>query len=140
MCGRFEQSEIPRLLAVFTWAEELTNRSEASNNFNVAPGTYRPVLHVEDGVLFADDLHWGYRSAWAEASAKIPMTINTRLEKISNSYWRPLLKRGPVIVPANGWFEWTGEKGQKQPWHVHRADRSSLYLAALANLAPDSEH
>lgn len=140
MCGRFEQSEIPRLLADFTWADELINRSEAANSFNVAPGTYRPVLHVEEGVLFADDLHWGYRSAWAEASGKIPMAINTRLEKISNSYWRPLLKRGRVIVPANGWYEWTGEKGQKQPWHVHRADRGGLYLAALANVAPDNEH
>jgi putative SOS response-associated peptidase YedK len=140
MCGRFEQSEIPRLLADFSWADELINRSEAVDSFNVAPGTYRPVLHVEEGILIADDLHWGYRSAWAEASGKIPMAINARLEKISNSYWRPLLKRGRIVVPANGWYEWTGEKGQKQPWHIHLKDRQPLYMAALANIAPDNEH
>jgi putative SOS response-associated peptidase YedK len=90
--------------------------------------------------LLADDMHWGYRSAWAEASGKVPMAINTRLEKIGNNYWKPLLKRGRVIVPANGWYEWTGEKGSKQPWHIHRGDGSPLYMAALANVAPANEH
>lgn len=139
MCGRLDQSDIPRLLADFAWADEIFIRSEAEGSVNVAPGTYRPVLHVDGGALFADDMHWGYRSAWAEASGKIPMAINTRLEKITNSYWRSLLKRGRAIVPAGGWYEWTGEKGTKQPWHIHRGDGAPLYLAALANVAPANE-
>lgn len=139
MCGRLDQNDISRLLADFAWADEVFNRSEAEGSYNVAPGTYRPVLHVDGGALFADDMHWGYRSAWAEASGKIPIAINTRLEKITNSYWRTLLKRGRAIVPANAWYEWTGGKGQKQPWHIHRADRAPLYLAALANVAPSNE-
>jgi putative SOS response-associated peptidase YedK len=140
MCGRFEQSKIDRLIRDFEWAGELLNRSSAPESYNVAPGTYRPVLHVEDDLLLVDDLHWGYRSAWAEASGKVPMSINTRLEKVSGSYWKPLLKRGRAIVPAGGWYEWTGEKGNKQPWHIHRADRRPLYMAALANFAPETEH
>jgi putative SOS response-associated peptidase YedK len=32
-----------------------------------------------------------------------------------------------------------GEKGKKQPWHIHRRDGEPLYLAALANFAPDTE-
>jgi len=115
------------LLADFVWADDVLNRSEAEGSYHVAPGTYQPVLHVDDGSLFADDMHWGYRSAWAEASGKIPIAINTRLEKITNSYWRSLLKRGCAIVPANAWYEWTGEKGLKQPWHIHRGDRAPLY-------------
>lgn len=133
MCGRLDQSDIPRLIADFSWAESMIDRTEAEDSYNVAPGTYRPVLHVEDDQFVVDDLHWGYRSAWAEASGKIPMTINTGLEKISNSYWRSLLKNGRAIVPAFGWYEWTGEKGEKQPWHIHKRDRSPIYLAALAN-------
>lgn len=138
MCG-LDQSDIPRLLADFAWADEIFIRSEAEGSVNVAPGTYRPVLHVDGGALFADDMHWGYRSAWAEASGKIPMAINTRLEKITNSYWRSLLKRGRALVPASGWYEWTGEKGTKQPWHIHRGDGAPLYLATLANVAPANE-
>jgi putative SOS response-associated peptidase YedK len=89
-------------------------------------------MHLDGGALFVDDVHWGYRSAWAEASGKIPMAINTRLDKILNRYWKPLLKSGRAIVPVQGWYEWTGEKGAKQPWHIHRADGAPIFLAALA--------
>ena len=139
MCGRLDQNDINRLIQNFAWAEETFDRSEAEGKFNVSPGTYRPVMHVDDSQLFIDDLHWGYRSAWSEASGKIPMAINTRLEKITNRYWKPLLKKGRAIVPAAGWYEWTGEKGQKQPWHIHRRDGQPLYVAALANFGPDTE-
>lgn len=64
------------------------------------------------------------------------MAINTRAEKILNSYWRGLLKAGRSIVPAFGWYEWTGEKGDKQPWHIHKRDLGPVYMAALANPGP----
>lgn len=140
MCGRLDQNDIARLIQNFAWADEVFNRSQAAGSYNVAPGTMRPVLHVDDGALFLDDLHWGYRSAWAEASGKIPIAINTRLEKITNRYWSGLLKRGRAIVPADGWYEWTGEKGAKQPWHIHRTDREPLFLAALANFGAEAEY
>jgi putative SOS response-associated peptidase YedK len=137
LCGRLDQNDIPRLLADFAWADELFNRSHAEGSYNVAPGSYRPVMHVDEDALFVDDMFWGYRSSWAEASGKIPVAINTRLEKITNRYWIGLLKRGRAIVPANGWYEWTGEKGAKQPWHIHRGDGAPIYMAALARVAPN---
>ena len=131
MCGRLDQNEISRLILNFDWADEVFNRSQAEDKVNASPGSFRPLLRLTDGALFVDDVHWGYRSTWAEASGKIPMAINTRLDKIANRYWKPLLKTGRAIVPAQGWYEWTGEKGAKQPWHIHRVDQAPLYLAAL---------
>jgi putative SOS response-associated peptidase YedK len=55
------------------------------------------------------------------------------MEKLTNRYWRGLLKNGRAVVAADGWYEWTGEKGHKQPWHIHRKDRSPLFMLALAN-------
>lgn len=37
---------------------------------------------------------------------------------------------------ASGRYEWTGEKGSKQPWHIHRKDGEPLFLLALAHFAP----
>lgn len=139
MCGRLDQNDVSRLIADFSWAESVISRSNAEDSFNVAPGTYRPALHVDDEEYVVDDLHWGYRSRWAETSGKIPIAINTRLEKISNAYWRGLLNNGRAIVPAFGWYEWTGEKGSKQPWHIHKRDLAPIYLAALANPGPPHE-
>ena len=140
MCGRLDQNDINRLIQNFEWAQELFNRSQAEGRYNVAPGSVRPLLHMQGDGLFLDDVYWGYRSAWAQASGKLPMAINTRLEKINNRYWISLLRRGRAVVPAAGWYEWTGEKGSKQPWHIHRADGAPLFLAALAHFGAPSEH
>lgn len=134
MCGRLDQNDIPRLLGDFAWADEIVNRSSAEGKYNVGPGTLRPVMHVVDQALIVDDLYWGYRSPWGEASGKVPISSNAKVEKIMGSYWKALLKRGRAVAPAQGWYEWTGEKPNKQPWHIHRVDGKPLYLAAVASL------
>jgi len=138
MCGRFDQSQTARYYAsVFGWADAVYD-SESTPAYNVPPGTYRPLMHVQDGERRIDDVFWSYRAKWAEG--KLPISINARLDKLTNRYWSRLLKNGRAIVPADGWYEWTGEKGKKQPWHIHRKDRAPLYMLALANFGPLSEH
>ena len=134
MCGRFDQSQTARHYAqAFGWLDAVYD-SAAAPTTNAAPGTYRPVLHMQDGEHRVDDVFWSYRPRWAEG--KIPIAINARLEKLGGSYWSRLLKTGRGIVPAEGWYEWTGEKGHKQPWHIHRKDHAPLFLLALANFGP----
>jgi len=138
MCGRFDQSQTARFYAnLIGWTDAVFD-SESAPTTNASPGTYRPVLHVEDGEHRVDDVFWSYRPKWAEG--KIPIAINARLEKLTSSYWSRLLKKGRGIVPAEGWYEWTGEKGHKQPWHIHRQDHGPLFLVALANFGPFEEN
>lgn len=54
-----DQNDVSRLIADFTWADSIISRSEAEDSVNVAPGTFRPVLHIEDDQLVVGDLHWG---------------------------------------------------------------------------------
>jgi putative SOS response-associated peptidase YedK len=146
MCGRLDQNDISRLLVNFDWVDEVLNRSEAPGRWNVPPGTYRPVLHLDGGRLVADDVFWSYRPAWAAAAKpvppkkKIPIAVNAKVEKLLGSYWKPLMRAGRGIVCANGWYEWTGPKLAKQPWHIHRKDREPLFLLALANFGPFVEN
>jgi putative SOS response-associated peptidase YedK len=131
MCGRFDQSQTARYYAsVIGWADAVYD-SEATPAYNVSPGTYRPLMHIKDGQPRVDDVFWSYRARWAEG--KVPICINARMEKLTNRYWRGLLKNGRAVVAADGWYEWTGEKGSKQPWHIHRKDGSPLFMLALAN-------
>jgi putative SOS response-associated peptidase YedK len=131
MCGRFDQNDINRLIRDFSWADEIVNRSTAEPSWNVAPTSLRPVMYArsDDPRLIVADRHWGYQAIWAKG--KVPVAINTRLDKITNRYWGKLLKEGRGIVPADGWYEWTGGKGSKQPWHIHRKDRAPLYFAGF---------
>jgi putative SOS response-associated peptidase YedK len=138
MCGRFDQSQTARFYAnVFGWTDAVYD-SESEPLYNVAPGTYRPVMHIQDGAHRVDDIFWSYRAKWAEG--KLPICVNARLEKVSNRYWGRLLKNGRAVVAADGWYEWTGEKGHKQPWHIHRKDHAPLFMLALANFGSFTEH
>ncbi|NYS35236.1 SOS response-associated peptidase family protein, partial [Streptococcus danieliae] len=104
MCGRFDQNDTARVLASsFGWTDAVFD-SEAEPHLNVSPGTYRPVLHIQDGQRRVDDVYWGYRPAWAAHAVpapgkkKIPVAINARLEKLAGAYWKPLLRAGRGIV------------------------------------------
>jgi putative SOS response-associated peptidase YedK len=112
--------------------------SDSNPAYNVPPGTYRPVMHLQDGERRVDDVYWSYQARWAKG--KVPVTINARMDKLDNRYWRGLLKKGRALVPASGWYEWTGEKGSKQPWHIHRKDGAPLFMLALANFGSFTEN
>ena len=146
MCGRIDQNENPRLyLNSIGWTDAAID-SQATGRTNVPPGTYVPVLHMQDGQQRVDDTFWSYRPAWAAAATpapgkkRIPIAINAKVEKLMGAYWKPLLRAGRGIVCASGWYEWTGEKGSKQPWHIHRKDGEPLFLLALAHFGPFKEN
>lgn len=136
MCGRIDQSQ-PIEHYIRDWPRVLKT-SLAKPKFNVSPGTLRPIIHCNAGDYRIEDLHWGYQAAWV--AGKVPMAINMRLEKIRGKYWSHLLTRGRAIVPADGWYEWAGEEGKKQPWHILRVKHESLFMAALANFGPSTEN
>ena len=109
-------------------------------NYNVAPGSRPLVLHRLHGDRpEIDSMHWGYRPAWA-VEKRIPMAINARIEKaMTSSYFRHMWRSGRVIVPAGGWYEWTGEKGRKQPWYIRLKEDTPMLLAAITNWHPGKE-
>lgn len=138
MCGRFDQNDIARrYVAAFGWADAACH-GQAEPSHNATPGTARLILHRQGGAPLAEDVYWGYRPSWAVG--KLPVAYQARLEKIHGNYWRRLLQTGRAVVPAHGWYEWTGEKGKRQAWHIHRKDRAPLFMLALASFAPAGAH
>jgi putative SOS response-associated peptidase YedK len=95
-------------------------------SYNVGPGTQPMHLQQTEDELVARTARWGYQHGAKR------MYINARVETAAKSgYWRPLWENGRIIVPADGWFEWTGEKGDRQPWFIHREGYEPLWLAAI---------
>jgi putative SOS response-associated peptidase YedK len=104
--------------------------------FNLSPGTDLVTMHALAGEQKADVLRWGYKTKWHE-SKKMPPTINATIEKSNSVFWSALWKTGRAIVPADGWYEWTGEKGDKQPWFIKRSDGEPVFIAALTGRKPE---
>jgi len=77
---------------------------------------------------------WGYRPHWA-VSRNVPAMINARADKITSATWKPLLRTGRVIIPADNWFEWIIDTdGKKQPVLLKARNNKPLFLAGLCSV------
>lgn len=142
MCGRLTQIQPgSEYTVVFEPGFRVIIHDDSGTpNWNVAPGTRPLLLHrFDDDKLHVDRVHWGYRPSWA-ADKGIPLAINARIEKAaSGAFFRALWKSGRAIVPANGWYEWTGEPRHKQPWYIHLRNDEPMFLAAITSYRPGKE-
>lgn len=141
MCGRITQHRTKRAYVLeMGWnADALDERvDERAANWNVRPGSNPWLMHrFGDGEPHVDMVKWGYRPAWA-ADKGLPIMINARLEKAATGpYFRSLFKAGRTIVPADGWYEWIGAAGHKQPWYIRQKNDRPLFMAALSNYRPE---
>jgi SOS response associated peptidase (SRAP) len=62
-------------------------------------------------------MRWGLIPAWWVKSLKeIPATFNARAESVADKpMFRDAFKAKRCIIPASGFYEWTGDKGDRQP-------------------------
>jgi putative SOS response-associated peptidase YedK len=141
MCGRIAQYKSTQQYANEVGWEEYARSlvfSEPIERYNIPPGTTPYLMHMLDEAPHIDPVFWGYQSAWAREKG-IGMANNATIEKARSPYWRALWKKGRAIVPADGWYEWTGERGRKQPWFIRLKSDTPLFMAALTNFKPEHE-
>ncbi|MEL6683762.1 MAG: SOS response-associated peptidase [Pseudomonadota bacterium] len=95
---------------------------------NIAPGQEVITLTAEG----ARHMRWGMIPVGrvnARGRPVMETIINARSETVFDKSAFADVKR--AIVPASGWYEWTGEKRRKQPWRITRKDGGLLYFAAI---------
>ena len=140
MCGRITQyrkaQEYMQALGFPAALSEGAVQREPS--YNTPPGSTPWLIHSFDpSKPVIGTMKWGYRPSWA-AEKGISLAINARIEKAaSGRYFRHMWLHGRVLVPADGWYEWTGKAGHKQPWYIRRTSDEPLFLAAITNIRPD---
>ena len=79
-------------------------------------------------------MRWGLIPGWWKKSVKeLPATFNARAESVAEKpMFRNAFKRQRCIIPASGFYEWTGSKTARQPHLFSAADGSPvLGLAGL---------
>ena len=81
-------------------------------------------------------MFWGYSPRWYEKSPAINARLDTILRR--SPFWKATLTRR-VIVPVDGWFEWTGAKGDRQPWFIYARDIKPVLLAGISGWSDGAE-
>ncbi len=95
---------------------------------NIAPGQEIVTL-TPDGF---QRMRWGLIPQGRKNARGRPVMevlINARSETLFDKSAFEGLKR--AVVPADGWYEWTGEKRKKTAWSLRRADGALLWFAAM---------
>ncbi len=139
MCGRFAQysSRDDYFDSLGLTPDEITFDPEPLGRFNVAPGTKVLLLNEQEDSLRLDPVYWGYGPEWWD---KQPL-INARGETAaSGRMFKPLWNHGRAIVPADGWFEWQKEGGEKQPFFIFHKKKEPLFFAAIGRQPYGQDH
>ena len=89
-----------------------------------------------------ESARWGLVPHWAKDTTIARQTFNARAETIAEKpAFRDSFRKSRCLVPASGWFEWTGEKKAKIRHAVMAPDDAGLLFAGLFAIwkRPDGE-
>jgi len=138
MCGRIAQSRaVADYLETIAW-NSYSLPDVLGPRYNVPPGTKPLAFHCLAGDPEVSRLFWGYKPLWFKRAPVSNARLDTILDP-KKSFWRGPFKHGRMLVPADGWYEWTGEKGSKQPWFIHSEGDESIMMAAICAWRPGAE-
>lgn len=114
MCGRFVGYRDHEALGAHFAIDRV--EADISPSYNVAPRQRIPVLvRIGDkNVLRA--FQWGLVPFWAKDPSIGNRLINARSETVQDKpAFREAFKRRRCLIPADGFYEWKGPPGRKQP-------------------------
>jgi putative SOS response-associated peptidase YedK len=128
MPGRFFLTRpMTEVAAWYSWSGPLPNDPPRRN---IAPGQ-EVVLFDKDGLTRA---RWGMIPVGrvnARGRPVMETIVNARSETVLDK--SAFVGVGRAVVPADGWYEWTGTTGRKQPWQIERADGGLIGFAAITD-------
>ncbi|ATQ66958.1 MULTISPECIES: SOS response-associated peptidase [Methylosinus] len=131
MCGRFTQA--------YTWSEveAFLNLLGPPRNlrprYNIAPTTMIDVARAGAGGRELVSMRWGLvPSWWKKPLRELPSTFNARAETVATKpMFRAALEARRCLIPASGFYEWTGKPGAKTPHYFSAPDGAPLVFAGL---------
>ena len=130
MCGRF---------VGFTAAKALQERfpidvidAEVTPNYNVAPTQEILAIVRHGNQNRLEKLYWGLVPFWAKDTSIGTRMINARSETAATKpSFRNAFKNRRCLILADGFYEWKGEKGKKQPMYLTLPDGRPLAFAGF---------
>ena len=150
MCGRLiagdlTQAEMLAILERYIYPDRPVwydhDAPPPAQGFNVKPTNQVPILLLEDNGQLLSSASWWLVPHWQTDTAKARKypTFNARLETAAEKpTFRDAWKHGRCLVLAQGYYEWSGPKGDKQPHRIWLEQNNPLMLfAALQSVARD---
>jgi putative SOS response-associated peptidase YedK len=131
MCGRYMiTSPFEAMIALFE-AEPGALGPEPPR-LNVSPTQTVPaVVATEEGRMIVP-MRWGFLPHWYKTPNDRPLLINARAETIAEKpAFRAAARERRCLIPADGFYEWQGEKGAKVPYAIRPPGGGMIAFAGI---------
>jgi len=100
--------------------------------FNIAPTDLHFIVHQQREDRVAQVARWGLVNASATDNKRAAQQINARAETLARRpAYRAAFESRRCVVPADGFYEWSGPKQARQPHWFHPPRGGLLLLAGL---------
>lgn len=133
MCGRFVNRHDRSAFRHWVDADWDDDEVQLPLSFNVAPTQPIQIIHADDENLRRLYIaRWGLIPSWSKDRKIASRMINARAETVATTNaFRVPFQRRRCIVPMSGYYEWTGEVGDKQPYFIHVEGGGPLAAAGV---------
>jgi putative SOS response-associated peptidase YedK len=132
MCGRFSLSYRNAERLALELGVPVDSLIDYRPRYNIAPTDEHWIARMkyEDRELLP--ARWGLVNHWMKDRTQAFKNINARSETVQKSgAFRGAFKERRCVVPADGFFEWTGPKDARKPLRFHRGDGGLILFAGL---------
>ena len=132
MCGRITQYlDLEALFALYRLPPG-TPAPDLAPRYNGCPTQDFAALRGVGGAPAVTKLRWGFVPRWSKDLRVGARMINARAETVREKpAFREAFRRRRCVIPANGWFEWRREGGEKQPYWIRPGVAEVFSLAGL---------
>ena len=130
MCGLYSfRKSAEETRSLLHYLEEM----EFSPRKYVAPQSPIAIVREENNERHFALVRWGFVPSWVKEIKPGKPLINARGETVlEKPSFRNAMKRRRCLVPADGYYEWSGEEGKpKTPHHVQRTDRALFAFGGI---------
>ena len=129
MCGLYSNTKTPdEMRRVFKYRQTPQFPPRAY----IAPASPIAIVRAVHKVREFALVRWGLVPGWAKEIRPGRPLINARAETVNEKpSFRGAMKHGRCLVPADGFYEWSGQPKSKQAWFIHRPDHALFAFAGL---------
>ncbi len=129
MCGRYAiTTPVGALAALFGFSD----RINLEPRWNVAPTQTIPVVTADDAGRRLRRVRFGLLASFLRHRPVGPPVINARSETAwDKPMFRASLRQRRCLIPADGFYEWQGQGGDKQPYFIRARTGAPIAMAGL---------
>jgi putative SOS response-associated peptidase YedK len=130
MCSRYNLTSPPEAVRAYFAYRETPNFPAC---YNIAPTQSIPVVCLDTGGKRSFKLmRWGLLPPFVKDPKQFPTLINARAEGVlTKPAFRSAMRQRRCLIPADGFYEWTGAKGARRPFLLRPRERGLIALAGL---------